>query len=460
MSLMYTLVLAVVVVAADEPSEAPGQLTWPPDAQDSYQFVLPIDCVEQTPHVAATCFYYLAVRRNPVNGSLADFHLSATTQGYVAVGFSKDSLMGEDDVIGCKRDPQTGNIIVVSAWNPAPQHAPNIRDPSQRGVSQDYFTSYSDGQLSCRFSRYIAPVNPGYDYDLNNSYYLFLARSDNGSSPHFLKHEETPLISYFPINVLHDNTTNAGYIPRGGLIKAHGVLMMMAWLLIYVVLFLFGSAKKEYVIDYSRKNWWFQTIRAVSIMTIIIMVIGILLVIIANRDNSSHGLISSSCGFVTSHAVMGYITPLTLVAYLVLFHVIIPPNHFRSESFICIALLCGLCFFFALFMVILSGIFGLVLFQAGCALLDNLSLVLIVCLTFFLKYIALCAKIVFFIISGCCMKRDVKFPCCYRNCPCTPNKLMCFKWIVYLLIMVPIVIVMLVAMVFIAISPTLGYIGQ
>ena len=254
MALVYTLVLAVVVIAADEPSEGPGQLTCPPDHEQyifSYQFTVPIDCEGQT---TDTCSYYLGVRRNTVNGSFADFYLSATAQGYVAVGFSKDGLMGEDDVIGCKRDPQTGNISVVSAWNPAPQHAPNIKDPSQCGVCPS-FTRYSDGQLSCFFSRYIAPVNPGYDYDLNNSYFLFLARSDDGSSPHFLKHKETPLISYFPINVLHGSTTNAFYFPRGGLMKAHGVLMMMAWMLIYVVLLLLVSARKEYAIDQSRNNW-------------------------------------------------------------------------------------------------------------------------------------------------------------------------------------------------------------
>ena len=243
--------------------------------------------------------------------------------------------------------------------------------------------------------------------------------------------------------------------------KAHGILMMLAWMLIYVVLLLLVSARKEYVIDYSRKNWWFQTVRAVSIMTIVIMMIGILLVIIANRDNSSHGLISSSpCGSAIFHAVMGYIAPLTVVVCLVLFHVMIPPNHFRSKSFILIALLCVLCFVFAVSLVIFSVIFGLLLFQSGCALIDNLSLVLFVYLTFFLKFIAGCAKIVLVIIPNCCLKRHVWFPCCYRACPCTPNKLICFVWIVYLLMMAIIVIVMLVIMVLIAISPTLGYIGQ
>ena len=110
---------------------------------------------------------------------------------------------------------------------------------------------------------------------------------------------------------------------------------------------------------------------------------------------------------------------------------------------------------------LLNGIFGLILFQAGCASIDNFSLVLIVCLGLFIKFIAFCVKTVLQFIPICCTKRDDgSVPCCYRACPCTPNKLMCFTWIVNLLMMATIVIVMLVAMVFIAISPTLGYIGQ
>ena len=114
------LVLSVSAVAADELSERPGQLVCPPDQDPLYSYwftvSVPSNC-QKSP--TEECFYYLGVRRNPVNGSFADFYFVAKTQGYVAVGFSKDSLMGEDDVIGCKRDPQTGTIRVVSAWNPA-----------------------------------------------------------------------------------------------------------------------------------------------------------------------------------------------------------------------------------------------------------------------------------------------------------------------------------------------------
>ena len=306
------LVLAVSAVAADELSEGPGQLVCPPDqdSNSSYWFTLPIpsDC-NKSPIIQ--CSYYLAVRRNPVDGSFADFHLSATAHGYVAVGFSRDKLMGEDDVIGCKRDPQTGNISVVSAWNPAPQHAPNIRDPSQRGVCQ-YYTSYSDGQLSCRFSRYIAPVNPGRDYDLNNSYYLFLTRSDNGSSPHFLKHKETPIISHSPINVLHDNST-AGQKPRSALVKAHGAMMLLACPFLYGFVVLFGVPliKSISIQNYlSRKDIWHLLRITLGIGIICFMVLGTLFAVVGNT--------SILCNANIFHVVKGSLMLVTVLAMVLL----------------------------------------------------------------------------------------------------------------------------------------------
>ena len=471
MALLLVSCILVLAVSADvavyRPSKEPGPLICPPD-QDiftKYWFTLPIECEDQIPdvnYINPPCFYYLAAQRNPFNSSFVDFYLSAPVQGYVAVGFSKDSVMGEDDVIGCKRDPQTGAISVVNAWNPAPQHAANVRDPSQHGVCQySHGTIYRNGRLGCKFSRYIAPVNPDYDYDLNNSYFLFLARSDNGSSPHFLKHDETPLISYFPVNVLRDNTTSGGYIPRGGLIKAHGVLMMFAWLFIYVLIFLLGAGilRKQNLFDISRENWWFKTFRALSIMTIVVMVIGIILVIIANRNNGSYGFLPSSpCGFAFSHAVMGYITPLSVVAYLVPFHCFISST--RSKSFVhTMAVLFGLCFFLAISLVIMSGIFGLNLFQSGCALVDNLSLFLVLFFPGILKCVVKCAKI-FLVIAGCCrVKEHGMCSCCYRACPWSLNKLICFVYVLYLFLFVVTTIVMLFVMVFIIISPTLGYVS-
>ena len=306
------LVLSVSAVAADEPSEGPGQLVCPPDqdSNSSYWFTLPIPSgCNISPTIQ--CSYYLGVRRNPFNGSFADFYLSATTQGYVAVGFSRDKWMGEDDVIGCKRDPQTGNISVVSAWNPAPQHAPNIRDPSQRGVCP-YNTSYSDGQLSCRFSRYIAPVNPGRDYDLNNSYFLFLAISDKGGSPHFLKHEETPLITVISINVLFDNSA-AVHKPRSALVKAHGAMMLLACPFLYGFVVLFGVPliKSISIQNYlSRKDIWHLLRITLGIGIICFMVLSTLFAVVGNT--------SILCTADIFHIVIGSLMLVTILAMVLL----------------------------------------------------------------------------------------------------------------------------------------------
>ena len=360
-------------------------------------------------------------------------------------------------MIGCKRDPQTGTISVVSAWNPAPQHAPNRRDPSQRGVCQ-HLTSYSDGRIFCRFSRYIAPVNPGYDYDLNNSYYLFYARSDEGGSPHFLKHEETPRVSYYPINVLHDNATNAGYIPRGALIKAHGVVMMMAWLLIYVVPLLFGCAyfRKEISEDLSRKDWCFQSIRKVIIATIVVVAIGILLVIIANKDNNPPGLISSIYGMNVAHAVIGFIIPLLMVTCLFLLHLIVPPFCTRKVPFFITVFTCILLMMGAGVLVATNLLIGLVLFQTGSApvnpMNDNLIFAILVLSVTFMKTAFLSLKL-FCFLTNCCLKRhngNYHAHACRRKCLCFA--VMCF---IFLLIFG--VVVTLVVMGLILASPYLGY---
>ena len=398
------LVSAVTVVAADE---VPGQLICPQD-QDStdspYRFTLavPSDC-KNSPIL---CNYYLAVRRNPVDGFYADFKLIATTQGYVAVGFSKDRLMGEDDVIGCKRDPETGMISVVSAWNPTPRHAPNERDPSQSGVCP-YDSSYDDGQLSCRFSRYIAAVNHSYDYDLNNSYILFLARSDDGSSPHFLKHDEAPLVSYFPINVLHDNITTAGYISRSSLVKTHGVILLLVMIFYYGAKIVLPFTQRQ-SIHHSRKTGLFKIFVVLCILTVVIMAIGILFAIIANLNNNPPRLISSTCPIVVIHTVFGYIMPLTVVAHLILFRCFSSPKRTLILYIYCPAAIVG-------FLGMTSST-GLFVFQSGCAFdvsfSDNFPRALIYAVGFSFAFVSICI-VAYRRIYGCCLneQKELSSPC-------------------------------------------------
>ena len=209
-------------------------------------------------------------------------------------------------------------------------------------------------------------------------------------------------------------------------------------------------------IDLSRKNWWFQTIRALSIAAVVVMVIGI--VLIANKDNSPPSLISSTCGNVICHAVMGYITPLIVVAYLLLFHFIFPPACTQLQPLCITMVLCVLCLIVALVLVIIDVVLGLVLFQTGCApvdpLNDNLPAVLFLFFFFFLKFVMLCC-----LAFAECQKRLAAKACCNCAGPCTPNKDRCFKWGLCVFMIVANVIVMLFIMILIIISPNLGYIN-
>ena len=297
---------------------------------------------------------------------------------------------------------------------------------------------------------------------MNNSYYLFYARSDEGGSPHFLKHEETPRVSYFPINVLHDNTTNAGYIPRGGLMKAHGVVMMMAWLLIYVVLLLFASAsfRKENN-DLSRKDWWFQSIRKVSIAAIVVLAIGILLVIIANRDSNPPGLISSMYGMNVAHAVIGFIIPLLMATYLFLLHLIVPPFCTRKCPFSITVISFILLVIGASALAGTNFIIGLVLFQTGSAPVnpkyDNLIYVILALAIGFMKSVLVCLKQFQLLTNRCIVC------CCLKRQNGNYHALVCQRRWVWFVVMCLIfllifgAVVMLVIMGLILASPDLGY---
>ena len=259
--------------------------------------------------------------------------------------------------------------------------------------------------------------------------------------------------------MLLDNTTTEGYIPRGSLMKAHGVLMLLAWILIFAVSFLIILSKDE---D-TKKKWWFWTIRALSIMAIVIMVIGIFLIVIANKDNSPPGLISSTYGMNVAHAVIGFITPLTVVAYLLLFHFIFQPNCTRKWPLFTAA------FSFALFLcaayafVVFNVIFGLVLFQTGSApvntLFDNLPFVVFVFYLSFIHLLAVLTKMVLFIAVCCCAFCSTRCSCCYRASQCIRNKRRSFVWTFYMFCVIFTVVMMLLVMSFIIVSPDLGYIN-
>ena len=258
--------------------------------------------------------------------------------------------------------------------------------------------------------------------------------------------------------MLHNGTTNAGYIPRGGLIKAHGVLMMLAWLLIYVVPLLFASAylRKEISNDLSRKDWCFQSIRKVIIATIVVMAIGLLLVIIANKDNHPPGLISSIYGMNVAHAVIGFIIPLIMATCLFLLHFIVPPFCTRKVPFSITVRTCSLLAIGAGVLVATNLLIGLVLFQTGSApvnpMNDNLIFAILVLSFSFIKTVFYFLKL-FCVLTSCWLKRHNGS---YHAHACQ-RRWVCFVVTCFIFILIFDAVVTLVVMGLILVSPNLGY---
>ena len=98
-------------------------------------------------------------------------------------------------MLGCGRD-SNGALRVRDTWNPSYY---NEDDPNQDGMCVHSIT-YENSMIMCklvasgyidhfvfiqlcfvvfRFSRYAPVINVGYDFDLNDTYYLLFAYSDN-----------------------------------------------------------------------------------------------------------------------------------------------------------------------------------------------------------------------------------------------------------------------------------------
>uniref|UniRef100_A0A8C2EUI8 Ferric-chelate reductase 1a n=1 Tax=Cyprinus carpio TaxID=7962 RepID=A0A8C2EUI8_CYPCA len=199
-----------------------------------------IDPVSCNPSVDTNCFFlsYSALDQT------VSFELSGPAQGYVSFALSKDEWMGDDDAYLCINDK--GRVTVEAAHTTGRTY-PEI---SSESVLTDVGWRVSDGVIQCKFSRSIYTPQDPFRFSLNNSYYLFVA---HGSAEYGMIHRHTrqPLISSH-----HQIITGPPEILTGSrsplLMKCHGALMLIAWMLA-------GSTGKL-MAAYFKPDWPEQTL--------------------------------------------------------------------------------------------------------------------------------------------------------------------------------------------------------
>ncbi|KAM3604238.1 uncharacterized protein V6R79_008306 [Siganus canaliculatus] len=228
------------------------------------------------------CFF-LSMATDGASQSSVTFELSGPAEGYISFALSRDIWMGDDDLYMCVNDGT--RVSVYAAFVSGRTHPVN---GTQSGLSSVSWR-LEDGAIQCRFSR---PVKLGTQdpdrFDLDQEHFLFLAdgRAENGK---VFRHHRQPSVS-----VQKKLITGPAEILKGSrsptILKAHGALMLLAWMLT-------GSVG-TFVASFYKPDWsnhslfgqkiWFQVHRGLMVLTVTLTVVAFCLPFFYRKGWSKH----------------------------------------------------------------------------------------------------------------------------------------------------------------------------
>ncbi|XP_078500524.1 putative ferric-chelate reductase 1 isoform X3 [Lissotriton helveticus] len=224
------------------------------------------------PSTSATC---ILMSIAPASGGGFAFEMSGSPGGgYVAVGFSDDTLMGNDDIYGCVLT-SSGNIDVQRVFS----SGRSISASLPLGNTVEYkSTSYTNGVIKCSFiSR--NNISTQARAATQQEFYLFLGYGPSESGNIGI-HSKIPAISTGKVNILAFTVVGATNPSR--LIHAHGALMLIAWMTtgslgMICARYLKSAAKKPVL----GKNLWFQAHMFLMVLSVIATIIAFILAFVS-----------------------------------------------------------------------------------------------------------------------------------------------------------------------------------
>ncbi|XP_064625393.1 ferric-chelate reductase 1-like [Lineus longissimus] len=242
-------------------------------------FLHPAECTE------STCEYLLTYR---VNGDYVDFEMSAKTSGYISVGFSYNQKMDLDSVIDCIYDSQVPSVNIQHSYNGGKNN--EVIANAKTGLSNMTGYFFKD-RVSCRFRRLKVITNNAKIYSLDQKYYVLLARGKSSGGLK-LRHDLSilPKISTQEVDVKSLSSVSGGG-GNYGLAKAHGCLMVLAW----VFFASFGMLSARYYktmwpnAGLCSEKVWFAVHRFCMSSAVILTCIAFILIFVMN-EGYSYGL--------------------------------------------------------------------------------------------------------------------------------------------------------------------------
>ncbi|XP_036410734.1 putative ferric-chelate reductase 1 [Megalops cyprinoides] len=241
-----------------EPFSSDGCGNWKSCLQD------PVRC---DPKIDPKCFFLSFT----TEGQSVIFELSGPAEGYVSFALSLDKWMGNDDVYLCVKD--SDRVAVQEAYVAGRTH-PEVDSGS---VLTDVAWRLAGGVIQCRFRRNVRTPQEPRRFNLDRSYYLFMAhgRAEHGS---IHRHDRQPLISTNQKAITGPAENLSG--SRSPLImKFHGAFMLIAWVT--------AASTGVLIARYFKPDWqdqtifgqkvWFQVHRGVMTLAVLLTCAGFVL---------------------------------------------------------------------------------------------------------------------------------------------------------------------------------------
>uniref|UniRef100_A0A8C3ISZ6 Ferric-chelate reductase 1 n=1 Tax=Chrysemys picta bellii TaxID=8478 RepID=A0A8C3ISZ6_CHRPI len=222
-----------------------------------------------------------------LGGDAFKFEMSGLSDGYIAIGFSDDTQMGNDDIYICGKNA-TGQIEV--------QHAFSIGRTRPNGLSlgdvQSIMTSFNNGIINCSFITR-NPISTQ-SKAASNLYFIFLAQGPS-SAGQIQKHPRTPFITPQKVNISSYEAVG-GTSSTPSIIKAHGALMLIAWMTTGSIGMIFAKYLKNAIgKTLLGKDIWFQIHLSLMVITVAETITAFVLAFVAvmgwANDAEAHAVI-------------------------------------------------------------------------------------------------------------------------------------------------------------------------
>ncbi|XP_045190938.2 putative ferric-chelate reductase 1 [Mercenaria mercenaria] len=258
---------------------------------------------------------YAGVTYKVINDSV-EFEMFGSQEGYVAVGFSDDKQMGDDETITCT----TGEVGtgIQRGYN-------HLKHDNEQQFKHDLFDiqgTYKDGRLYCRFKRPLSMfvyIGEGHKsrkhYDLSDNYYLMLAWGPMYEGTDVIsKHIELPPVSDVKVNFQESVVVRGSSLPIAK--QIHGVFMLVGWMWLIctatIIARYFKDGFNNRIICGSKV--WFQIHRALAIITWLLTVASFVLIFVVvdklKTKSDSHSFLGITVtGASTLQLLTGILRP-------------------------------------------------------------------------------------------------------------------------------------------------------